>query len=128
MSPMGDSTHVNTSWEELKSRGTAAFKNGEFSAAVRWYKEAAEGAKIAAADASPLHSNCSIALLRLAESSGLGKRTIHLAIEEAEKCIALRPEWYVCALRRSHLGHRPPVTFFNVKQLSSIVLCRVNHW
>eukprot|EP00959_Pyramimonas_sp_CCMP1952_P170581 3564732-Pyramimonas_sp.AAC.1 len=92
---MYDANHANTGWEELKSRGTAAFRDGDFSAAVHYYKEAAEGAKISHADASSLHSNCSVALVRLAESSGLGKRTFHLAIEEAEKCIALRPDWCV---------------------------------
>eukprot|EP00242_Pyramimonas_sp_CCMP2087_P016113 CAMPEP_0198220814 /NCGR_PEP_ID=MMETSP1445-20131203/80819_1 /TAXON_ID=36898 /ORGANISM="Pyramimonas sp., Strain CCMP2087" /LENGTH=63 /DNA_ID=CAMNT_0043898721 /DNA_START=130 /DNA_END=318 /DNA_ORIENTATION=+ len=63
MDKVQEQTHTNTLWEELKHRGTAAFKKGEFTKAIHYYKEAAEGAKLATADAAPLHSNCSVALL-----------------------------------------------------------------
>lgn len=79
------------SMEEAKDKGTKAFQSGDFNSAERLYGEAIEIGSKLGADVSALYSNRSVALLRLGET--LGTQTLRLALAEAEKCIASKPDW-----------------------------------
>lgn len=71
----------------------------DFSTAAHLWNEAVQGAIHAGAsledDIAPLHSNRSVALLRLAVASGLGTHSFDRAREAADQCITAKPKWSV---------------------------------
>lgn len=85
--------------DSLKAQGNEAFKKGDFAQAASFYQQAIDAVEAAAhaafseedkqgiqKEAASLHSNLSCALLKLGNSSQ--------ALEQAEKCTQVKPEWH----------------------------------
>mmetsp|Transcript_31681 Transcript_31681/g.50877 ORF Transcript_31681/g.50877 Transcript_31681/m.50877 type:complete len:384 (-) Transcript_31681:100-1251(-) len=85
---------------ELKERGNAFFKDGQFEEAVEAYTQALDATKGTDME-GPISSNLSLALFKL------GK--FELALTHADHCIALQPEW-------SKAHHRKGEALFALEQ------------
>lgn len=76
----------------LKERGNAAMKQGDLDGAIRLYQEALERLTPAAEEASALHSNLALALLKVKRAEE--------SLAAADACVAAKPSWHKAHFRR----------------------------